>query len=392
MTQPRVIALLGNVPLLGQERANIETVHALHEMGCAVLFLIRGEHTGETIQKELRRRGLDFIPVPFYDTLRHGVPLRIWLKNAVNILRGSWRLWRIARKFGATHIHAGSTANVLNFLPALAVMRQPLVFRAGDLPPLHHALWRAAWRFVTWRAAAIVCDSRFLQGQLVALGAQASRTRVIYAPPPRRASAARHADAAAGQHSGKSIVYVGQISEGKGVHLLVDAALRICRRNPAARFVIAGDHSWNNPFAAALIDKVRAAGMSSRIAFPGFVEDIAALYSDATLHVCPSLVPEGYGLTVIEAKQHGVPSIVFPSGALPELVTSGVDGQVCASCSADELERAIQHCLNAPELLEPQARAAAASLHTLGVQEFAHRWSAVYAEVRQENHDKAPNL
>ena len=60
------------------------------------------------------------------------------------------------------------------------------MFRAGELPPRHHALWRWIWRYTCRRAAVFVCDSQFLKDQIVALGAPPERCEVIYAPAPSR--------------------------------------------------------------------------------------------------------------------------------------------------------------------------------------------------------------
>jgi glycosyltransferase involved in cell wall biosynthesis len=374
-SQPRILVLFGNVPLLGQERANIETLHALMETGCAIRFLIRPEHTHDTIQPELARRGIEFVAVPYFDALRHGVSMRIWWKNAANICRGSWALLKQIRAFGATHIHAGSTPNVINFLPALWLTQLPLIFRAGDLPPLHHALWRWVWAFTRRRAAHVVCDSIFLENALARLGMNRSRLSVIYAPPPRRA---RFHNMPAAEPARTAMLYIGQVSRAKGVHLVVSAALEICRQDAEARFLIAGDYEWNNSFALHLISKVREAGLADRIVFTGFVEDIDLLYAQACVHLCPSLVQEGYGLTVLEAKCRGVPSIVFASGALPELVTDGVDGIVCADKSADSLRQAIERYLVQPGLARQHGAHAHQSLGRLALDEFSLKWKGVY--------------
>lgn len=386
--QPRILVLFGNVPLLGQERANIETMHALIETGCMVRFLIRGEYTRDTIQAELVRRDIEFVAVPYFDTLRHGVSLRVWWKNAVNICRGSWALLRQMRSFGATHIHAGSTANVINFLPALCLTRLPLIFRAGDLPPLHHPLWRWVWAFTRRRAAHVVCDSKFLQGVLAAPGMDKTRTSVIHAPPPRRR--ARTHEVPIDEPSGTDVLYIGQVSHSKGVHLVVQAALDICRQNLDARFLIAGDYEWNNSFALELISQVRSADLADRIVFTGFVEDIELLYAQASVHLCPSLVQEGYGLTVVEAKLRGVPSIVFASGALTELVTDGVDGIVCGDKTTDSLRFAIQQYLAQPDMVRRHGAQARASLARLALSEFPLKWKDVYLRTMDTEPSRKP--
>ena len=110
-----------------------------------------------------------------------------------------------------------------------------------------------------------------------------------------------------------TVFYIGQISANKGVDLLVDVALRLVVEYPV-RFLIAGDYSWKNPMAQALIQKVGDLGLQDRIVFTGFVDDIDPLYAQSHVHVAPSVLEEAYGLTVVEAKKHSLPSIVFPSG------------------------------------------------------------------------------
>lgn len=383
---PRILVLFGNVPLLGQERANIETLDRLRQSGCAVRFLIRAEHTATTIQAELRRRGLEFVAVPYYQAVRHGQTPLTWARNIAGILGGSWQLLRHIRSFRATAIHVGSTPNILNFLPALWVTRVPLAFRAGDLPPMHHAVWRLVWRFALWRSALFVCDSKFVQSRLIALGVLERLTTVIYSPAPRRAGMEIRRRRQSQGNAGLTVLYVGQISRDKGVHLLVEAAIDQCRARADIRFLIAGDYEWRNSFAMELIERVRQAGLPERILFKGFVENIDSLYEQAQVHVCPSLLEEAYGLTVAEAKERGVPSIVFPSGGLPELVTDGVDGLVCPAKSARALREAIDIYADQPALVQVHGGAALASLDRLGVDKFAEKWRLVYEKVVGQSH------
>lgn len=379
---PRILVLFGNIPLLGQERANIEALDALQETGCEVLFLIRGEWTRDSIQAELNRRHLAFLAAPYFDTVRYGMPFRVWLKNIKGILGGSWQLLKQIQSYRATHIHSGSTANILNFLPALMITRLPLVFRAGDVPSQHHMLWRWVWRFTRRRASHFVCDSYFIKERLVEMGADPGKCSVVYAPAPRRTLASGSTNTMSGkEYSGLTVVYVGQISKDKGVHLLVRAALQLCQMRGDIRFVIAGDYEWNNPFGLSLVEQVAQSGLQGRIAFTGFVEDIDRIYEQADLHVCPSLCDEAYGLTVVEAKERGVPSIVFASGGLPELVTDGMDGTVCQDKSSSALASAILAYANDGLLVCRQGEAARLSLRQLKIDGFARHWRGIYDNV-----------
>lgn len=384
MTVPRIIVLFGNVPLYGNERINIETLDQLQQRGAQVLFLIRKDWTDQAIQPELRRRGLAFQCVPYFDTVRRGVGWRTWWLNFKGIFGGSWALLREIRRFRATHLHVGSSSWVLNFLPALLLTRLPLVFRAGDLPALHHPIWRWIWRYARARASTFVCDSVFVREQLVRLGAPTERCEVIYAPAPER-TAVKQAEvsdpkAECGLSKPPTFLYVGQISAEKGVDKLVEAALPFAQQG-LARFIIAGDYSWRNPMGEALAARVAELGLQQTIRFTGYVEDIEPLYAAAQVHLAPSVWEEPYGLTVIEAKMRGLPSIVFPSGGLKELVVHGVEGWICPERSVDALRAAINHYLLTPGEIASHGAAARASLaKRLCVQDYGKRWEAVYAD------------
>jgi glycosyltransferase involved in cell wall biosynthesis len=373
----RILVLFGNVPLLGNERANIETLDQLRRRGAEVLFLIRRDWTADSIQKELTRRHLPYLFVPFFDTVRYGQGFRVWLRNLAGIIGGSWALLLQIKSFRATHLHIGSSIWILNFLPTLLFTRLPLIFRAGEVPVRHHALWRWIWKFTCKRVAVFVCDSNFVKSQIVALGVSPDRCEVIYAPPPARQTAAVRAT----KRNPKgllTVLYVGQIAAHKGVDLLVEVALRLVPVCPI-RFIIAGDYTWQNAMGQAFVRNVKERGLQKKIVFTGFVDDIEPLYALADVHIAPSVFEEPYGITVVEAKAHGLPSIVFPSGGLVELVEHGRDGWICADRSTKSLEDALRYYLESPKSLGDQGSAAFNSLNVrLHVNEYGDRWANVY--------------
>lgn len=378
---PRILVLFGNIPLHGQERGNIEALDALRSTGCEVLFLIRREWTKDTIQVELNRRGLRWVAVPYFAAVRKGLGLGTWARNLCGILGGSWQLLRLIRSFRATHIHTGSQAHVLNFLPALALTRLPVIYRCGDVPMEHHALWRWVWAYTRTRTHHFVAISQFIRSELEARGVQKSRITVIYNAPPTRTSG-EPVKLPVSSDGGMMFLYVGQLTAEKGLAELIEAAIGHCRRHPSSRFLLAGDYSWNNPFATGLMRRVEQERLSDRIVFLGFVSAVYDLFRHAQVHVCPSLWKEPLGNVVVEAKHTGVPSVVFPSGGLPELIEDGVDGWICAEKTAAALVDAFAAYEADPGLALRQGEAARRSLARLGMDTFAERWRAVYEGTR----------
>ena len=89
---------------------------------------------------------------------------------------------------------------------------------------------------------------------------------------------------------------------------------------------------------------------------------------------------EPYGLVAVEAKSAGIPSIIFPSGGLKELIEHGINGWVTKSRTAYELSTALEYYLRNPRIAEAQGRNARKSLEDLQLDSFSERWFEVYRQ------------
>ena len=64
-------------------------------------------------------------------------------------------------------------------------------------------------------------------------------------------------------------------------------------------------------------------------------KELLACYRDADLLVLPSILPEGFGMPIVEAAFWGVPAVATRRGGLPEVI---VDGQTGSLVEADDVE------------------------------------------------------
>jgi len=88
---------------------------------------------------------------------------------------------------------------------------------------------------------------------------------------------------------------------------------------------------------------------------------------------------------VLEAKMSGLPSVVLPSGDLPDLVSHKNDGWVCATVDAEALAEGLSYFLNCPGELARAGRAARVSADQYSEERFAAAWNEVFATDPKEN-------
>ena len=386
--------MLGGIPLHGRERGNIEVFAALRGRGVEPLFVTHREYGHEAVQPALDGLGLPWTTGAYPRLISRGMGPRAWASRAREVAAANVGFWRAGRRFRPTHVHVCNEADFVLLLPAVRALGVPVVFRLGDAPRQHRPLFRRVWRQVILpNVDHFVCVSEYVRGRLLEAGADPAKVRVIYNAPPQRppgvavggAAARTDGDAALAATEpfrGRTVVYVGQLNESKGVHLLVETALSLCQERDDVRFLIAGDYEWQNPFARSLMRRVEGAGLADRLRFLGYVNDVPGLLALADVHAVPSVWEEPLGNVFVEAKQAGAPSVVFPSGGLPELVTRpGRDGVVCAEKTASALKEGLRHYLDQSDReLEASKSAATVSLASLGItrEGFARAWLDVY--------------
>jgi glycosyltransferase involved in cell wall biosynthesis len=132
-------------------------------------------------------------------------------------------------------------------------------------------------------------------------------------------------------------LFVGRLSEEKGIGTLIDAFAGLTRRinNPQLRIVGTG------PMEGQLRRKVSELGLDKSITFVGSLQDepLSREYYGAVCMVLPSR-SEPWGLVVNEALAHGCPAVVSDScGCVPELVHDGVSGYSFAAGDSAGLQR-----------------------------------------------------
>ena len=172
---------------------------------------------------------------------------------------------------------------------------------------------------------------------------------------------------------GLAIGTITRLHESKGNTYLVDAAARVIRDRPAARFYLAGE----GPLRPALEEQARALGLGDRFVFVGFVRDVGRTLSAFDVSVFPSLW-EGTPLTVFEALAMGKPIVATDADGLLDVLRPNETARIVPRRDAPALAEQIIWMLDRPEERARFGAAARDAGRRFGIDAFVRKMERLY--------------
>lgn len=187
----------------------------------------------------------------------------------------------------------------------------PLVARLG---------WAVESRVVprVYRNSPYVAVSTPTRDELVDLGVEPERISIIHngTDTPRALDVPRSA--------APTMVVLGRLVPHKRVEHAIDVAARLRLAHPGLRLRVIGEGWWHDELA----EHARATGQDDIVDLLGFLpeEDKHAELAKAWVALAPS-IKEGWGLTVVDAATHGVPTVAYHgTGGLEDSIQDGRTG------------------------------------------------------------------
>ena len=143
----------------------------------------------------------------------------------------------------------------------------------------------------------------------------------------------------------------------KGQEVLVRAAALLRPTHPDLHYAILGSVSpGNEDHLTNLHALIHSLHLDDRFHFLGEIPDTRPLYPAFDLTVVPSVLPEPFGLVVMESMAAGTPVIGSHCGGIPEQIVDGRTGLLFAPGNHEALAAAIHHLLADPALRHSMAR------------------------------------
>jgi len=156
------------------------------------------------------------------------------------------------------------------------------------------------------------------------------------------------------QRSDPRIISIGRLIEWKGHHIFIRAASQVRAKYPSARFILVG----SGPYETELKNLAESLGVTDAMVYTGYLSDIRNALEESDIFVHCSINPEPFGRTIIEAMAMGKATIAANLGAVPEIITDGVDGILIPPDDPEVLAKTVIRLLENEKLREKLGAAA----------------------------------
>ncbi len=154
-----------------------------------------------------------------------------------------------------------------------------------------------------------IAPSKFVKEKLVAGGYDKNKVKVV----PHFVEASEHQNLRMSEEEEKYILYFGRLSEEKGIDVLIKAMQQL----PNVKLKIVGEGPSEIKLKTQLtklkVKNVELLGYKNK-------DELREIIAGAELVVMPSLAPESFGLSALEAMALGKVVVASKIGTLPELV------------------------------------------------------------------------
>ena len=313
--------------------------------------------------------------------------------------RGNWDLRWMARlralilegRFDVVHFHLPYTAA----LGRLVVASIPQAKQRPAIVYTEHSQWdKMALLIRGLNRASIGLDQslivvseaardalpRALQGhaRVIVHGVDLSRSERLLR---QRVEVRSEVRAELGIRDGEVVVLaVANLRPEKGYDVLLDAARLVADRDLPVRFIAVG----RGPLEAELRERHRHLGLGGRFQFLGPRQDVLNLMIGSDIVALASR-QEGLPVVLMEATSVGMPIVATAVGAVPMVITDGVDGLIVPPERADELADALEQLISDPEMRQRLGQGAKTRSSMFDLVSASRAVEAIYRDLAEAN-------
>ncbi len=332
----------------GVERTTIEVAEAVARDGGAALVA----SSGGRLEDELTAVGGELIRIPA-DT-----------KNPIEIWANAGRIARAAAERGVDLIHARSRAPAWSAYWAARKLGKPFVTTYHGIYNAKSGLKRR-YNEVMARGDVVIANSEYTRQHILRTH-KLDPDRVVTIPrgvdlarfdpaavARARVEALRRAWSAPADRF--TVLVPARLTRWKGQLEMIEAAARIRMvRKVRIKLVLAGDAQGREGYLQELNAAVAAGDLDGDVVITGHLADMPAAYLAADAVALPSIEPEAFGRSAVEAQAMGRVVIASAAGGYLETIEDGETGFLIKPGAIETWAAALDHVMT----MSPAERAA----------------------------------
>jgi glycosyltransferase involved in cell wall biosynthesis len=339
-TQSPTVGILMAHPsgeLYGSDRVFLESVEAMTSIGAAVTVTIPSHGP---LVRELRARGADVVLCPTLVLRKNLMRPAGWLELILRSFTGALHGWALVNRLKPDALYV-STLTIPLWTILGRSLRRPVLVHVHEAESKAAKPIRKLLNAPLLPASKVVCNSRYsahvMAGSFPGLK---RKTSVIYngVPGPDRPMPAREE-----LKGGLRVLYVGRLSERKGVDVALNAVrILIQRGRPASLDIVGAVFEGYERYEEELRTAVACNGLEHDVHFHGFDPDVWPHLLRADVAVVPSRGDEPFGNTAVEAVLAARPVVVSNTSGLREAAEGYASAVFVEPGNAEDLADALQ--------------------------------------------------
>ncbi len=274
----------------------------------------------------------------------------------------------------------------------VTLSRHPNLTRILKMVPVGIKKVIAHWRFLIMeyfvrRLDAIIVLSETSRDRLQRHGLPGNRIKVIYhyRLDPKISKVEKDISPL----SKPAILFVGQLSEAKGLHVVIQAMSYVVKMAPNTELMVVGPEEKH--YMSKIRGMVDNLGLEGHVQFLGKkpAEEVLRLIARSKVVVVPEQWPNDYGpVILLEAKCLATPVVASRIGATLEFIEDGVDGFLVAHDQPEQFASKIlwllQHEESAQAMGERARKSAAFLFEDKSTEEIAALYNSVVLSKNRE--------
>ena len=288
---------------------------------------------------------------------------RLWKDLAA--VPGLLRLARdVARQGSETDLFYANSQKTM-FVAAIAglLTRKPVIWHLRDIMTAEHFGWfhrNLAVQVASLLVRRVIANSESTRRCFIDSGGSPDRIRVVYNgiraadfDVPGARAAGQRARAALGLQGVPTVGIFSRLAQWKGQHVLIEALAAA----PGVHALLVGEALFevDKAYVEELHRLAARLGVSDRVHFLGFRQDVGEFMQACDLVLHTSVAPEPFGRVIVEGLLAGRPVIATAAGGAMEILTDGVTGRLVPPGDASALAGAICALIADPSAAQAMA-------------------------------------